>query len=179
MLGHQKKRSDSQNDLLPIHSSRGGHLSSFSTASSLSRQPLAGRAYAQLSQREPSPPASAYFADYTSTETEPVGTDDASSHFAYSTTLRRHSMEAGSPLSYGNSSSTFQSIGRIVSQESAGLLDRFISGVAGPPREAHRPEVLGGSRRSEKPDEETPSSVYAHWNIEVRLSLTIYSPCAQ
>jgi P-type Ca2+ transporter type 2C len=173
MTGHQKKRSDTI-DMLQTPSHRGGHITSFSTASSLSRQPLAGRGYTSV-PREASPPASAYFSGYTATEPEPIATGDASSHFAYSTTLRRHSTEGAHHLGSGNSVSTLQSLGRIVSHEGAGLLDRFVANVAGHlPGEEHgsddsRPIRSG---RIEKPDEETPSSIYAHWSAEVCLSFS-------
>ena len=112
MLGHQKKRSSTDLPLFTPHTGgRGGHITSFSTASSLSRQPLSGRnagtASASVSaagatgsgvlgvlardrerDRE-SPPASAYFSNLLDSE-EPTAREGASQHFAYSTTLRRH-----------------------------------------------------------------------------------------
>lgn len=101
-----------------------------------------------------------------------MGTEDASAHFAYSTTLRRHSVEAGHGLGHGDTPSKLQNIGRIVGQEGAGLLDRFISSVAGPSSEGRRADETDSPRHPEKLHEETPSSIYAHYSIEVRQNIT-------
>ncbi|THH09076.1 hypothetical protein EW145_g2268 [Phellinidium pouzarii] len=168
MLGHQKKRSSS-NELPTFASRAGGHISSFSTASSLSRQPLPGRGNTSFSQRDPSPPASAYFSGYTETE-EPTASKDAGAHFAYSTTLRRHNIESGHTSGAGGSSSKFQSLGRIVGSEGAELIDRVISTVAGKPSLEERMEEghmnMNGNGHAEKTLQETPSSIHAHSTVE-------------
>lgn len=120
--GHQKKRS-SLSEVSFITPTSAGHISSFSTASALSRQPLPGRPGAVgggsrgksnsegevLRELTDSPPASAYFTSVR-TKTDagdedvtpvPAPGQDVASHFAYSTTLRRHSLGHGlgeSPL---------------------------------------------------------------------------------
>lgn len=168
MVGHQKKRSSS-NELPMFDTSRtGGHISSFSTASSLSRQPLFGRGV-QAVQRQPSPPASAYFSGFTGIE-EPRATKDADAHFAYSTTLRRHNTEHN--FVNGASSSKIQSIGRIVGEESVGLLDRVISHVSGQQSLENRPDDrrANGLGQSEKSARETPSAIHAHSTLEVCLT---------
>lgn len=164
MYGHQKKRSSS-NELPIFDTSRnGGHISSFSTASSLSRQPLFGRVM-QTNQRQPSPPASAYFSGFTGVE-EPTQDKDVGAHFAYSTTLRRHNTEHYSMN--GPSSSKLQSISRIVTEESAGLLDRVISHVSGRQSlEGHSDGSRNGYAHPEKSSQETPSSIHAHSTMEV------------
>lgn len=166
MVGHQKKRSDSIDLPLFDTSRTGGHISSFSTASSLSRQPLFGRG-AQAMTRQPSPPASAYFSEFAGVD-EPRVTKDAGAHFAYSTTLRRHNTEHYSVN--GASSSKLQSIGRIVGEESVGLIDRVISHVSGRPSVEARQDGTrtNGYGHPEKGAQETPSSLHAHATIEVR-----------
>jgi hypothetical protein len=52
--------------------------------------------YSPVAQREPSPPASAYFANFPTdpdSHAEPIPLANAQEHFAYSTTLRRHHVE--------------------------------------------------------------------------------------
>ena len=197
MLSHQKKRSDTTDLPLfstPADSSRssgGGHISSFSTASSLSRQPLPGRGYASSLAHNhhrdcDSPPASAYFQGFTGTE-EPTASEDASAHFAYSTTLRRHNTldlglgHLGHSSGGGSATAKLSSLGRIVSNEGAEFLGRVISGVSGrQSTEAYRMEegasLMNGNGDAtaangfaEKGSEETPSSIFAHSSIEVRL----------
>ncbi|KAL5531798.1 PMR1 [Sanghuangporus sanghuang] len=192
MLSHQKKRSDSPE--LPLFASpprpgtSSGHITSFSTASSLSRQPLPGRGHAapltQHNQRDrESPPASAYFHGFTGLE-EPVASEDASAHFSYSTTLRRHNTHDLGLAHLGNSSGgastaakLSSSLGRMVGNEGAELLGRVISGVSGrQSMEAYRMEegvgLMNGNGNAtangfiEKSAEETPSSIFAHSPIE-------------
>ena len=52
--------------------------------------------YSPIAQREPSPPASTYFANFPTdphSHADPIPLDNAQEHFAYSTTLRRHHVE--------------------------------------------------------------------------------------
>jgi hypothetical protein len=52
--------------------------------------------YSPLAQREPSPPASTYFANFPTdphSHADPIPLANAQEHFAYSTTLRRHHVE--------------------------------------------------------------------------------------
>jgi Ca2+-transporting ATPase len=64
-----------------------------SSSSAFSTLPRAGRAHYQAPRSE-SPPASTYFPDVSEdVDGEPLPTADADSHFAYSTTLRRHHTE--------------------------------------------------------------------------------------
>lgn len=167
--GHQKKRSSLTEIPLQSHRS-GGHISSFSTASSLSRQPLPGRGYAALPTRSPSPPASSYFPEAHGSDSL-TPTKDASSHFAYSTTLRRHHADSSFPLSHpsGSSSSTFQSIEDIVNKGSVGLWDRIVSIVSGEQSADHRAEegLMNGNGHAGKVAQETPSSVHARLTADV------------
>jgi hypothetical protein len=52
--------------------------------------------YSPIAQRDPSPPASAYFASFPTdpdSHADPIPLANAQEHFAYSTTLRRHHVE--------------------------------------------------------------------------------------
>lgn len=168
---HQKKRSSLSE--IPLHSTRsGGHISSFSTASSLSRQPLPGRGYAALPARSPSPPASSYFPEVHGNDSLPA-TKDASSHFAYSTTLRRHHAESSFTLSHssGASAATIQSIENLVHKGGAGLWERVVSTISGGESRDIRAEEghMNGNGHADKASQETPSSVHAHITADVRL----------
>lgn len=159
-MGHEKKRS-SLYDIPLVPAQSPGHTSSFSTASSLSRQPLAGRNYTHV-PRSPSPPASTYFSSFAG-NAEPQPTPDANAHFAYSTTLRRHHPDQ----SLSGGSSAFQSLGSVVSTEGAELWDRVMSKVAGGPSAEETMEQGHANGHSVKGQQETPSSQYAHFTVEV------------
>lgn len=172
-MGHEKKRS-SLTDIALMSPVSAGHISSFSTASALSRQPLPGRGgYAALVTRSPSPPASAYFSDLPLSE-EPTAFKDATAHFAYSTTLRRHTSDSILPTSHsypsGASSSKLQSLAESMSSEGVDLWRRVISTVGGQSLDTGQGnEHASGQGHGKKSLQETPSSVYAHSSIEVRL----------
>lgn len=162
-MGHDKKRSSLQmspESMLP------GHASSFSTASSLSRQPLPVRTYGHVA-RSPSAPASSYFSNLDGQE-EPIVSPDANVHFAYSTTLRRHPTE--SPLTHhGQGQPSFSSFGSVVISDAPKLWDRIISRVTGRPSSEER--MTNGSANGYTPipqsQQETPSSKFAHFTVEV------------
>ena len=171
--GHQKKRSSLSE--IPLQFTRsGGHISSFSTASSLSRQPLPGRGYAALSTRSPSPPASSYFSEANGNDA-PTATKNASSHFAYSTTLRRHHGESSLPLHTSvGSGSTLHSLEQLVNKGGTELWDRVVSTVAGRSSTDYRVEEgrMNGNANGLAVDnvQETPSSIHAHLSVEVRIT---------
>lgn len=117
--------------------------------------------------RTPSPPASAYFpllsAD-TNTRLRP--TPDAESHFAYSTTLRRHHSD-GTALS---SPAVFAAA---VNAEATSLWTRAVNAITGRSINEYQP-VEGGresppmTQRAEPKD--TASAKFAHHTVEVRLN---------
>ena len=172
--GHSKKRTASTEiPLLSPQSPR--HITSFSTASALSRQPLSGRNYTHHQSSRSSPPASAYFTRFSGDE-EQTPSKDANAHFAYSTTLRRHAPEVSLSCSSPNGS-TLESIGHIVSAESAGIWDRLRAFVTGsdhsrlPTYDTELARELGP-----KALHETFSSVYARYTIEVCVVLNMLPP---
>lgn len=118
--------------------------------------------------RSPSPPASSYFPSFPDSQFgEPQPTPGASSHFAYSTTLRRHHAE---PM--GLIPQKLSDIAPGVSAE--GLLQKAFGAVTG---QRSRDDALENgyslvngrssprTNRDEKRD--TPSARFAHWSVEV------------
>ena len=166
MSGHHKKRSSLSEILSP------GHISSFSTASALSRQPLPGRVGQQIANvlgggstrastsekrgDTSSPPASSYFSrkSIELEDADPVpasgSAGDVGSHFAYSTTLRRH-------------------LGGLVGTGNEPLLPMHASslekGVAGNNEEQE--PLWRGAVMGDGSGEETPASLFARRTIEV------------
>lgn len=116
--------------------------------------------------RSPSPPASSYFPTFADTEFgEPQPTPDATSHFAYSTTLRRHHAE---PM--GLVPQKLSDIVPVVAAEN--LVQKALRAVRGRPRDEEGGYSLvdGHStpprtNRDEKRD--TPSARFVHWSVEV------------
>jgi Ca2+-transporting ATPase len=120
--------------------------------------------------RHPSPPAQAYFesANDGTSAPHPIS-PDAGSHFAYSTTLRRHGV-GDSPTA-----------GRRMSLEAAGgLVDKVWGGTWN--REGGAPSSVENGYGAEaagmgmeplrgKHADDTVSAKYAHMSIQVRLSL--------
>lgn len=122
--------------------------------------------------RPSSPPASAYYAQYAQDdlhELQPTG-GDPSSHFAYSTTLRRHHVEGplGTPQTPGQ---TFQEFRNVVIEEGpSGLWDRLVSTIRRLFKsEASEYERLPTQREQHK---DTPSARFAHCSVEVRKPLS-------
>jgi len=179
MRGHQKKRS-SLSEIPLIAASSPGHISSFSTASSLSRPPLPGRIGAAVGlgaargksvsnggvQREldASPPASSYFTrpgtvttvDGVEADPVPAPGEDVASHFSFSTTLRRHSGHAhgaGDSLLPVHASSSSKLV----------AIDESWTDGAGPSGVA-------------EPQQETPASVFARCSVEETASHFRSSP---
>lgn len=113
----------------------------------------------------PSPPASTYFphlAADTSARLRP--TPDAESHFAYSTTLRRHHSE-GSALTRPSE------LASALNAEASSLWSRTVGYVTGQP--SSDPQSLESGRgtpsvvRREEP-KDTVSARFAHYSVEVR-----------
>lgn len=153
----------------------GGGESSFATAASSSsarsRHGFTNRSATLPPQRPDSPPASAYFSDFAGDDTRPPQpTPDAGSHFAYSTTLRRHHPEG--PLAFpqtphGAALPTFDQLRSVVAEEGpSGLWDKITTTVKSYiSSEPHDYEQLP-TRREESKD--TPSARFAHCSAEVR-----------
>jgi Ca2+-transporting ATPase len=131
-----------------------------SSSSAFSRQPYnTSEGFYQGITRTDSPPASAYFPDFSSdTEREPRPAEGADAHFAYSTTLRRHTLEG--PLSAG-----------IPDAEAMhNLWQRAVNAVTGERRD-HYERLQNGHVRSESLElaekKDTPSAKFAHCTVEV------------
>ncbi|CAK5281921.1 unnamed protein product [Mycena citricolor] len=127
-----------------------------------------GNSYNQH-QRAASPPASTYFVspsgDSTAARLRP--TPDADSHFAYSTTLRRHPAE-GLPLSPTD-------FAHAVNAEATSLWSRAVGAVTGQPQDDGGLGLENGSRGGRLTplkDEirETVSARFAHCSIEETVS---------
>lgn len=140
---------------------------SFTTASS-SASASARRVYARSPtyppMRSSSPPASAYFSQFTGDHHgEPVPTTpDASAHFAYSTTLRRHHVEQ--PLAHPP---TLGELRTVVAEEGpSGLWQRATQTLKGL---FSQEDLRGGYEQlpSQKETQDTPSARFAHCSIEV------------
>ena len=154
-MPHERKRTGEQ-----------GSLSSGRAAYSAS--PRGAPAYAQY--RSESPPASAYFSHFPGQDHElHQTTPDAYAHFAYSTTLRRHTAEGPSaPMrsavpSMGELRTAMETEGvRGVWDRTGGRLLTMFSG-----REQHYEHLPA---RREEGQKESASARFAHCSIQVRCN---------
>ncbi|KAH7883388.1 hypothetical protein F5I97DRAFT_1930939 [Phlebopus sp. FC_14] len=129
------------------------------------------QAHSSQDYRSPSPPASSYFPTVSTLDSgEPLPAPGASTHFAYSTTLRRHHAEGSLNL---HLPPNFSDITPKVTAE--GLWQRALSAVTG--KKYGQDEALEGgyalvSGRSSPPPglreekKDTPSARFAHWSVE-------------
>ncbi|KAH9174469.1 calcium-transporting ATPase [Lactarius sanguifluus] len=138
-----------------------GGDSSYSPGSS-SSSPYTTRRLLHQPPRTSSPPASTYFSP-------PVGDDQmemqpnpgAQAHFAYSTTLRRHSVPPTPP--HGAAFPALESIRYAVTDQSpAGLWDRLLSMVKG--KSGGSPEENGYMPVAKT--EQTPSATYSSYDVD-------------
>ena len=158
-MGYERKKRNSHNvshiPLSPIASSSASNY----------RPPAPYHGAHSSHPRSPSPPASAYFpllsAD-TNARFRP--TPDAESHFAYSTTLRRHHSEGASAL---KSPAVFAAV---VNAEASSLWRRMVNTITGQQnKDYQRVETPGVSTDVSK---DTASSKFAHSTVEVSLTQT-------
>jgi Ca2+-transporting ATPase len=154
--------------------------SSFVSTSAHSILPIsstpAPHVYSYSHQRSPSPPASSYFPSVSAIQSgEPQPTPGASTHFAYSTTLRRHHLK-GSGLQLSSDLSDITSSEGLPSlwQKVKGVLARRLSDEAAENRYDLGPigERVGQpSRLREDQDRRgTPSARFARWTVDVSMS---------
>ena len=143
------------------------------SAAALSRQAVSSRAYPAT--RSSSPPASTYFTPYDGGhhgDPQPA-TPEANAHFAYSTTLRRHRAEG--PLGLGTPGSAngfpkLEELRTVVEEEGpSGLWQRTVGLVKGLLSKDEGYEKLATPMVSD--NRETPSAIFAHRSVEVRLPL--------
>jgi Ca2+-transporting ATPase len=125
----------------------------------------------QPDHRAPSPPASSYFPSVSDTQTgEPQPTPGASTHFAYSTTLRRHHGEGLLSLHAPKLSDITPGV------TAEGLWQKAVSAVTGQRVQDDALEggysLVGGRTTAPLPHHEdkkdTASARFAHWSVEVR-----------
>ena len=119
---------------------------------------------ASESARPASPPASSYFPTCADQYGEPQPTPDATSHFAYSTTLRRHRTESIDLVPHKLSDIA----------PAQGLLQKAIGLVTGQRYRDDTPEngYTQTGIREERRD--TPSARFAHWSVEVCFIFLFY-----
>nr|VWO94970.1 Calcium-transporting ATPase (EC [Ganoderma boninense] len=163
---------------MALERKRAGEGSSSSGRAAYGANPRAAPVYAQY--RSESPPASAYFSHFAGQdhELQPT-TPDAQAHFAYSTTLRRHTLEGPLGIPSTPLRSSLPSIGELknamevegvrgVWERTVGRLFAALSGH----RDQH--EFLPTHRAEVK--KESASARFAHSSIEVRR-IYGFRPC--
>ncbi|KAG1781830.1 hypothetical protein EV702DRAFT_1067129 [Suillus placidus] len=138
--------------------------------------------YSYSHQRSPSPPASSYFPSVSAIQNgEPLPTPDASTHFAYSTTLRRHHVKGPSLQLSSNFNDITSSEGLpSLWQRVKGVLARRLADGAA----ENRYELLSAGERVSQPSRlredrdrrETPSVRFARWTVEDTLAHFKTSP---
>ncbi|KAF8058702.1 Ca-transporting ATPase [Lyophyllum atratum] len=146
-MGERKKRTMSALPLTPVASS-----------SSASRRQM------YQPNRSPSPPASAYFPLLSADSHARLRpTPDAESHFAYSTTLRRHQSEASALASPAH-------LANAVNAEAQGLWSRAVGFVTGQRPENEYGAITENGRVStptqREPQTDTASAQFAHTTVE-------------
>lgn len=114
--------------------------------------------------RSPSPPASAYFPLLSAdTEARFRPTADAESHFAYSTTLRRHQSEGAAAL---KSPAVFAAA---VNAEAFSLWTRAVNAVTGRQDNEYQRVENGTPGISTEVSKDTASAKFAHCTVDVSL----------
>lgn len=154
-MGYErKKRSMSQIPLTPM------------ATSSASDYRVSGSptVYHAAHPRSPSPPASAYFPLLSAdTDARFRPTADAESHFAYSTTLRRHQSEGAAAL---KSPAVFAAA---VNAEAFSLWRRAVSFVTGQRNNDYQRVENGTAGVSTDEVKDTASAKFAHCTVDVSL----------
>jgi len=119
--------------------------------------------YSPIAQREPSPPASSYFANFPTdpdSHADPIPLANAQEHFAYSTTLRRHHTEdpLTTPIRRGELAEGFSAFTYRLRR----LWEQWKFGEREPGLENGL-----GARESPEPPKEGVSVIFASRSIEV------------
>ncbi|TBU36913.1 hypothetical protein BD309DRAFT_1023970, partial [Dichomitus squalens] len=148
---------------------RPGQASSSSgraTYSASSRAPV----YAQY--RSESPPASAYFSHFSGDHhEEPQPTHpDANAHFAYSTTLRRHTLEGPLGIPATPSGSSMPSLGELrgamETEGVKGVWDRTVGRLTAAFTQREDYERLPTHREEAHGQKESSSARFAHYSVQ-------------
>ncbi len=138
------------------------------TSSAVSRHAAATRPPPMHQGRTDSPPASAYFSEFVGEQEPQPITPETSSHFAYSTTLRRHS------LSHSTGVTTFGELRTVVAEEGpSGLWQRITAPIRGYlSNGSHGGDYERLPMQSLKEERhETPSSRFVYLSAQVSESL--------
>ena len=168
----ERKRSPAQDIGNGYHGMNEVSFTTASSSSSASARRVYVRSPTYPPMRSSSPPASAYFSHFTGDHHgEPVPTTpDASAHFAYSTTLRRHHVEQ--PLAHPP---TLGEIRNVVAEEGpSGLWQRLVQTFEGL---FSKEDSRGDYERlpSQKESKDTPSARFAHCSIEVSSAFIAFN----
>ncbi|OCH89431.1 calcium-transporting P [Obba rivulosa] len=176
-MGVERKRSQPQEVTVPMED--------FATSSSsaLTRRALgagAGSPYYPY-QRTASPPASAYFSTFTGDHHQDLQptTPDATSHFAYSTTLRRHTVDhLGIPSqATGGALPTLGELRTAVATEGpSGLWQRTVGQLIARFSSREGYETLPTHVQKDEQQGDTPSAKFAHYTVQDTLAHFATSP---
>ncbi len=170
-MGFEKKRSPGRDLSIAPDSS----FTAESSSSAFSRPTVNNRsATLPPPPRSGSPPASAYFSQFSVDDThEPRVAADASAHFAYSTTLRRHHPEGplGFPQTpHGASLPTLHELRSVAAEEGpTGLWQRAVGTVKSsfPSSGSGNYERIPSHKEEHR---ETPSARFAHFSVDVSVN---------
>lgn len=160
-MGYERKKRSFSN--IPITSP-----TATSSAYRANSSPAAAYHPTRSNPRSPSPPASAYFPFLSEdANTRFVPTPDAESHFAYSTTLRRHPSE-GTALA---SPAVFAAA---VNAEASSLWTRVVNTITGRQTNEYQRVENGAPATHKDEAKDTPSGRFAHAHVDVGPNSTNY-----
>lgn len=163
----ERKRQQAQDYSTEASSSYSARARYNANASPNARPPV----YTQY--RTESPPASAYFSHFPADHSfEPQPTrPDASAHFAYSTTLRRHTLEGPlglPPSAPGSGISSFGELRTVVETEGArGLWERTGGRLVAAFTQREREQYERLPMHKDEPQRESVSARFAHYSVQV------------
>lgn len=174
----ERKRSPSP---LPGYNGQPAPSASASSTSARARYNANPRSATYATYRSESPPASAYFSHFSGDHhEEPQPTiSDASAHFAYSTTLRRHTLEG--PLGLPHPSAGVPSLEELrtaVQAEGArGLWERTVGRIIALFSQQNQYEQLPTHVEAGTLHKESASAKFAHCSVQVCYT-AIYASCS-
>ncbi|EMD32983.1 hypothetical protein CERSUDRAFT_118411 [Gelatoporia subvermispora B] len=172
-----ERRAQSQEATVPLESD-------FPTSSSsaLTRRAIGAASPYYPYQRTASPPASAYFSHFTGDpHQDPLpNTPDATAHFAYSTTLRRHTVDhlgLPTPATAGTLPTVLGELRTVVATEGpSGLWQRTVGRLVAHFRSRDGYESLPTHAQKDEQHQDTPSARYAHYTVQDTLAHFATSP---
>ena len=153
-----------------------------SSSSARARSVANSRTPVYAPYRTESPPASAYFSHFDGDHHhDPLPTrPDTDAHFAYSTTLRRHTLEGPlglPPAQPGQGISSLGELRTVVETEGArGVWDRTVGRIIAAFSDRDQYERLPTHREDTHTQKESASARFAHCSVQVRHVLRGTSP---